>query len=91
MLGVNPMINLSGRDNDYLKLKRYDTFLEIGVGCDFYTSWFKFCPEITYRIGFADQLCPVDGRMELAPQEFFYTNAIKRLTSSCICLTFNFE
>jgi len=26
-----------------------DYFCEIGFGCDFYFSWFKFCPEITYR------------------------------------------
>ena len=36
MAGVNPMINLSGKDNDYIKLKRSDVFLEVGVGCDFY-------------------------------------------------------
>ena len=28
MAGINPMINLSGKDNDYIKLKRYDVFLE---------------------------------------------------------------
>ena len=68
-----------------------DYFCEVGFGVDLYFQWFKFCPEITYRIGFADQLCPVEGRMELAPQDAFYTNAISRLTNHCICLTFNFE
>lgn len=89
--GGGVSFNVSRDREKPVLLKMMDYFCEVGVGCDFYTSWFKFCPEITYRIGFADQLCPVDGRMELAPQEFFYTNAIKRLTSSCICLTFNFE
>ena len=68
-----------------------DYFCEIGFGVDLYFSWFKFCPEITYRIGFANQLSPVDGRMELAPQDFLYTNSISRMTNQCICLTFNFE
>lgn len=80
------------RDHDKpVLLNLMDYFCEVGFGVDFYSKWFKFCPEITYRIGFADQLSPVDGRMELAPQEEFYTTAIKRLTSSCVCLTFNFE
>ena len=68
-----------------------DYFCEVGFGCDLYFQWFKFCPEITYRIGFANQLHPAEGRMELAPQDAFYTNAISRLTNHCVCLTFNFE
>ena len=40
MAGINPMINLSGKDNDYLKLKRYDVFAELGIGCDFYLPFF---------------------------------------------------
>ena len=41
MGGINPMINLSGKDDDFLKLKRFDTFLEIGFGCDFYLPLFQ--------------------------------------------------
>lgn len=72
-------------------MNKMDYFAEVGFGCDLYFRWFKWCPEITYRIGFADQLCPADQRMELAPSEAFYTNALSRLTSHTICLTFNFE
>jgi hypothetical protein len=72
-------------------LNLMDYFVEVGFGVDLYFSWFKFCPEITYRIGFANQLCPTNARMELAPQEFFYTDAISRMASHSICLTFNFE
>lgn len=68
-----------------------DYFCEVGFGVDLYFRWFKFCPEITYRIGFADQLYPADKRMELSPNEAFYSNSISRMTSHCICLTFNFE
>ena len=68
-----------------------DYFCEVGFGVDLYFQWFKFCPEITYRIGFANQLYPADARNELPPQEAFYSNAISRLTSHCVCLTFNFE
>lgn len=72
-------------------LNLMDYFCEVGFGVDLYFRWFKFCPEITYRIGFANQLAPSSGRNELSPQDIFYTDAISRLTSHCVCLTFNFE
>ena len=80
------------RDRDKpVLLNVMDYFCEVGFGVDLYSTWFKFCPEITYRIGFANQLYPADARMELAPQDAFYSNALLRLTNQCICLTFNFE
>ena len=89
--GGGASFNVSRDREKPVLLNLMDYFAEIGFGCDFYFSWFKFCPEITYRIGFGNQLCPLDGRMEVAPQDAFYTNALSRLTNHCICLTFNFE
>jgi hypothetical protein len=81
-----------GRDHEKpVLLTTTDYFCEVGFGVDLYFNWFKFCPEITYRIGFANQLCPTDGRNELPRENMFYTDAISRLTSHCVCLTFNFE
>ena len=89
--GGGASFNVS-RDRDKpVLLNLMDYFCEIGFGVDLYFQWFKFCPEITYRIGFANQLCPADQRMELVPQDAFYTNSISRLTNHCVCLTFNFE
>lgn len=89
--GGGVSFNVSRDHEKPVMLNLMDYFCEVGFGCDLYFQWFKFCPEITYRIGFADQLCPADQRMELAPQEAFYTNALSRLTNHCVCLTFNFE
>ncbi len=89
--GGGVSFNVSRDREKPVLLNLMDYFCEVGFGCDFYFRWFKFCPEITYRIGFANQLAPVEGRMELAPQDAFYTNSISRLTSHCVCLTFNFE
>lgn len=91
LMGGGASFNVSRDRKKPVLMKMMDYFCEIGFGVDLYFSWFKFCPEITYRIGFANQLAPTDGRMELAPQEFFYTESIKRMTSHCVCLTFNFE
>ncbi len=89
--GGGASFNVS-RDRDKpVLLNVTDYFCEVGFGVDLYFRWFKFCPEITYRIGFANQLSPSAGRMELSPQDAFYTDAISRLTNHCVCLTFNFE
>ena len=89
--GGGVSFNVSRDREKPVLLNTMDYFCEVGFGCDLYFRWFKFCPEITYRIGFANQLAPTDGRMELAPQEFFYTESLSRLTNHCVCLTFNFE
>ncbi len=89
--GGGASINVSRDREKPVLLNLMDYFAEVGFGVDFYFRWFKFCPEITYRIGFANQLYPADQRMELAPQDAFYTNSISRLTNHSICLTFNFE
>ena len=91
MLGVNPMINLSGRDNDYIKLKRYDAFLEIGVGCDFYMQFFKLRPELKFMLGLTDCLDKKHGQNLRNPAMLAYTNAVNEAHSKMISLCFYFE
>ena len=50
MLGLNPMLNLSGKDNDYIKLKRSDVFVEVGLGCDFYLPLFQATPRVKVHV-----------------------------------------
>lgn len=89
--GGGASFNVSRDREKPVLMNLMDYFAEVGFGVDLYFRWFKFCPEITYRIGFANQLYPADKRMELAPQDAFYSNSISRLTNHSICLTFNFE
>lgn len=91
MAGVNPMINLSGRDNDYLKLKRYDVFLELGVGCDFYMPFFKLRPELKFMFGLTDCLDKKHGENLRNPAMQAYTNAVSSAHSKMITLCFYFE
>ena len=44
----NPMFNLNNSNDDYIKLKKTDLFLEIGVGCDLYLPFFKLRPELKF-------------------------------------------
>jgi len=90
--GGGVSLNVSRDREKPILLNLMDYFCEVGFGVDLYAQWFKLCPEITYRIGFADQLCPIAERKDnLSPTDHFYTNAISRMTSHCICITFNFE
>ena len=56
MAGISPMINLTGKDQEYVQLKRFDTHIELGMGCDFYLPFFKFIPELKFCYGLGDVL-----------------------------------
>lgn len=75
--------------------KPFDYFVELGFGCDFYFRWFKFCPEIKYRIGFNNVITPISeaGKQEwgISESDYFYTNTIQKMTNQQISLIFNFE
>jgi hypothetical protein len=91
MAGINPMINLSGKDEDILKLKRFDAYLEIGIGCDFYLPFFKLRPELKFMYSLTDsyEKSHVDHMRDanLIP----YAKSIKESRSKIIALTFYFE
>jgi hypothetical protein len=56
LAGVAPMVNLAGKDQDYVQLKRYDMMVEVGFGCDFYLPFFKLIPELKFCYGLSDVL-----------------------------------
>lgn len=91
MAGLNPMINLSGKANDYLKLKRYDLYLELGIGCDFYLPFFKLRPELKFMYGIGDNLS--EGHAgELRDKNMLpYTQSVSEAHTKMIALCFYFE
>lgn len=91
MAGINPMLNLTARDDDFIKLKKFDTFLEVGVGCDFYLPFFKLRPELKFMYGLSNCL---DDKHASQLQDVTmrpYANAAKEAHSKMIALTFYFE
>lgn len=91
LLGINPMLNLSGKDDDYIKLKRYDAFLEVGVGCDFYLPFFKLRPELKFMYGLTNSLDTNHGKRLRSTEMVPYTNSVTEAHSKMIALTFYFE
>lgn len=94
MAGLNPMINLSGNGNDYVKLKNYDVFLEVGIGCDFYLPFFKLRPELKFCYGLTNCLDTKHAQRfqdTSMADRFMYANSVKSARSKIIALTFYFE
>ena len=91
MLGLNPMINLSGKDNDYIKLKRSDVFVEVGLGCDFYLPYFKLRPELKFMYSLINSLDKNHSKNLQDKNMLMYTNSVNETRAKMIALTFYFE
>ena len=91
MAGISPAINLTGKAQDYLRLKRYDTFVEIGLGCDFYLPFFKLIPELKFCYSLSNALDKNhDNELQDAGMKA-YANSVTAGHSKMIVLTFYFE
>ena len=89
--GVSPMINLSDKDQDFIHLKRYDTMVEVGLGCDYYLPFFKLIPELKFCFSLSDtfnknhvnELTDVNKRV--------FAKSVDEAYNKMIVLTFYFE
>ena len=90
MAGVSPVINLSN-GTDLLKLKRYDIFAEVGLGCDFYLPFFKLRPELKFMFSLTNSLDK--GHADRLQDKSLrpYATAIDRTASRLVVLSFYFE
>lgn len=91
MAGINPMMNLNSKNEDYIKLKKTDLFLELGLGCDFYLPFFKLRPELKFMYGITytydkNHIKNIKDKSSLP-----YTLSAKSTHSKMIALTFYFE
>ena len=90
--GVDYRIDLAARkeydaeEEVYLRLKRSDLYHEVGFGIDFYLKYFKFSTELKLATGVRDVL--VNDPLSSNPQ---FVNAIDRVRSNLLILSFHFE
>ena len=90
MVGVAPTIDLTSHKHDALMTQRFDCFIEIGAGCDFYLPFFKLIPELKFCFGLRDILD--HDRSDLIDESLRkFSNSISRGTSKMIVLTLYFE
>jgi len=70
------------KDKEIVKLSRHDNGYEIGVGFDFYMTYFKFSPELKMYNGLKNLLVQ-DGRR--------FSNPLEGLYSKAFVISFTFE
>jgi hypothetical protein len=88
--GLNVMYDLTTKSNDYLKLKKLNTFLEVGFGCDYYLPFFKFIPELKFCFGLNNVLEKNRKDLQDKTKEIF-SKSIDSANTNMIILTLYFE
>lgn len=91
LAGVSPMFNLASKDQDFVCLKRYDTMLEVGLGCDFYLPFFKLIPEIKFCYGLSNVFDKDHVNSITDGNKQAYARSISDVRSKMIVFTFYFE
>lgn len=90
VVGINPMYDLTVKQQKQLLMKHLDCYLEIGIGCDFYTHFFKFIPEIKFAYGLLNVI--EKNRSDLtSDDQLIFTNSVDKGRSKMIIISFYFE
>ena len=88
--GVNPMVDLTTKRQGALRLKPFDCYLEVGMGCDIYLPFFKLIPELKFCFGLMDIL--QRNRNDLTDRTLRkFTESLDGASSKMIVLTLYFE
>lgn len=91
MAGVTPALNLTGRETDILRMKRFQTFAEIGIGFDEYLPYFKCRPELKFMFGLGNALDMGHPDKLKDKTMIQYAKSVKQGHTKMITLTFYFE
>ena len=91
MAGINPMLNLTSKDNEFLRFKPYDCYAEIGLGCDCYLPFFKLRPELKFMFSLIDALDHKHPETLKDLNMRKYATSVSGVQTKMIALTFYFE
>lgn len=90
VVGASPMVNLTVKKQRQLLVKRFDTMIEVGFGCDFYLPFFKLIPEL--KFSFSPLNILQKERNDLLDSNLLkYTQSLDGASSKMITLSFYFE
>jgi len=91
MVGLNPMLNLTNKSSDYIRLKRHEIFFELGLGCDLYLPFFKLRPELKFCYGLLDSFDDKHADELKDKNMVAYAKSVKSAHSKMIVLSFYFD
>ena len=83
--------DLAKDHSEQLRLKNSDVMLTVGMGCDFYMSFFKLCPEVKFCFGMKNVLDK--NRPDLAEDQTLqpFTKSVNKIKNNMVVVTFYFE
>ena len=88
--GFSAMYDMTNAKGEMLRTKALQTFVQIGMGCDFYLPFFKLNPELKFYFGLGDVL--LHQRAELTnPEQQIFMQSLSNANSGMVVLTFYFE
>lgn len=95
--GGGVLFDFSHEQENPILLEYFDYFVEFGVGCTFYTKYFRLSPEIKFALGFNNIHMNWEKREKeinggyLDPEWKPYNDALDKLTSRIFTFALNFE
>ncbi len=90
-LGGMYAFDLAKDRSEQLKLKGSDVMLTVGMGCDFYMSFFKLCPEIKFCFGLNNLLERNRPDLNDNQEVLRFTQSVSKIKSNMVVVTFFFE
>lgn len=88
--GFSAMYDMTNAKGEMLRTKALQTFVQIGMGCDFYLPFFKLNPELKFYFGLGDVLLHQRAELTNLEQQIF-TQSLSNANSGMVVLTFYFE
>lgn len=89
--GFMPIYDLGKERSEQYRLNNMDVMLTVGLGCDFYLPFFKFCPEVKFCFGLKNVLNKNCPDLQDNPMMMNFTKSVNKLQNNMVVLTFNFE
>jgi porT protein len=88
--GFSAMYDMTSGKGEMLRTQPLQTFVQIGLGCDFYLPFFKLNPELKFYFGLGNVLR--HDRPDLtAPEQYVFTQSLSKAIPGMVVLTFYFE
>ena len=77
--------------SEQYRLKNGDVMLTVGMGCDFYLPFFKFCPEVKFCFGLKNIIDRNRPDLEDNPEVMRFTQSVDKIKNNMVVVTFYFE
>ncbi len=78
-------------EDQLLMINKFNIYGEVGLGFDFYLTYFKFATELKYSFGLSNILLRSDKHGIIPDRYAPYTSYIDKLNSHIVTIAFHFE